>query len=97
MKNTSPFLFVSLELEPSTLSIYLLDQRKGKIKWISQKSKQDFGANQIYLPNSPLKMNTTCYFFHSLPFRISRGLIDSTKSLDEFLASSKCVKDHSRT
>jgi len=40
---------------------------------------------------------TTCYFFHSLPLRISRGLLDSTKSLDEFVASSKCVKDHSRT
>jgi len=40
---------------------------------------------------------TTCYFFRSLPLRISRGLLDSTKSLDEFVASPKCVKDHSRT
>jgi len=50
-----------------------------------------------YPKNSTLKINTTCYFFHPLPFRISRGLIDSTKSLDEFVASSKCVKDRSRT
>lgn len=40
---------------------------------------------------------TTCDFFHPLPFRISRGLIDSTKSLDEFVTSSKCVKNHKRT
>jgi hypothetical protein len=34
----------------------------------------------------------TCYIFHSLPL-ISRGLLDSIKSLDEFFAPSKCVND----
>lgn len=52
------------------------------------------GKNKIF---SELLIDTTCYFFHSFPFRISRGLPNFTDSMDESLASSKCVKDPSRT
>lgn len=52
------------------------------------------GKNKIF---SELLMDTTCYFFHSFPFRISRGLPNFTDGMDESLASSKCVKDPSRT
>lgn len=50
--------------------------------------------NKIF---SELLIDTTCYFFHSFPFRISRGLPNFTDGMDESLASSKCVKDPSRT
>lgn len=52
------------------------------------------GKNKIF---SELLIDTTCYFFHSFPFRISRGLPNFTDGMDECLASSKCVKDPSRT
>lgn len=52
------------------------------------------GKNKIF---SELLIDTTCYFFHSFPFRISRGLPNFTDGMDESLASSKCVKDPSRT
>lgn len=52
------------------------------------------GKNKIF---SELLIDTTCYFFHSFPFRISRGLPNFTDGMDEYLASSKCVKDPSRT
>ena len=34
------------------------------------------------------------YFFHSLPLRISRGLLDSTKSLDEFVEAKREEAKH---
>ncbi len=37
---------------------------------------------------SELLIDTTCYFFHSFPFRISRGLPNFTDGMDESLASS---------
>ncbi|KFK32428.1 hypothetical protein AALP_AA6G240600 [Arabis alpina] len=36
-------------------------------------------------------------FFPFIPFRISRGLTNSTADLDESFSSYKCVKDASRT
>ncbi|MFS8010493.1 hypothetical protein Hanom_Chr14g01297771 [Helianthus anomalus] len=44
------------------------------------------GKNKIF---SELLIDTTCYFFHSFPFRISRGLPNFTDGMDESLASSK--------
>jgi len=52
------------------------------------------GKNEIFLEFS---IDTTCCFFHPFPFRISRGLTNFTDGMDESLASSKCVKDPSRT
>lgn len=52
------------------------------------------GKNKIF---SEFLIDTTCYFFHSFHFRISRGLPNFTDGMDESLASSKCVKDPSRT
>lgn len=36
-------------------------------------------------------------FFPVIPFRISRGLTNSTEGMNEFVTSYKCVKDASRT
>lgn len=52
------------------------------------------GKNKIF---SELLIDTTCYFFHSFPSRISRGLPNFTDGMDESITSSKCVKDPSRT
>lgn len=60
----------------------------------SMKALYRAGKNQIF---SELLIDTTCYFFHSFPFRISRGLPNFTDGMDESFASSKCVKDPSRT
>ena len=35
-------------------------------------------------------------FFPPIPFRISRGLTNSTDSMDEFLSSYKCVAEDSQ-
>ena len=62
-----------------------------------KKQRQDFcqsGKDEVF---SEFPIDTTCYFFHSFPLWISRGLTNSTNGMDEFVASSKCVKDHSRT